>query len=251
MLNYWEQFSDYIQSREKRERVVLGLTIITIVYGIMEFGFALGINSEKSRLEAEAASLLQNIETLQAEETVLLEAIKNDPNTQRRNEIKRLEALAESLDKQLSSLSVGLINASKFPEALRDVLSSNTRLKVIGMKTLAPIELSLTQTTQMVPEITELDRAVAKAEGITPEEASRQRLRVLQEQSSSIGVFKHSVIFELKGSYFEVVNYLEQLEHLPWKFYWESLDYQVDAYPKANIIIEVYTLSTEKGVIGV
>jgi MSHA biogenesis protein MshJ len=41
------------------------------------------------------------------------------------------------------------------------------------------------------------------------------------------------------------------LERLPWRFYWQDLNYSVDHYPNAEVILRVYTLSSEEGLFGV
>jgi MSHA biogenesis protein MshJ len=65
------------------------------------------------------------------------------------------------------------------------------------------------------------------------------------------GVYKHMVVVRIAGGYFELVELLTSLESLSWKFYWEALDYQVDAYPQAEIELKVFTLSSEEGLLGV
>ena len=46
------------------------------------------------------------------------------------------------------------------------------------------------------------------------------------------------------------MNYLQKLEQLPWKFYWQHFDYEVQQYPRALITLNIYTLSTSKWWIG-
>ena len=49
----------------------------------------------------------------------------------------------------------------------------------------------------------------------------------------------------------QVVQFLVALERLPWRFYWQDLNYSVDHYPNAEVILRVYTLSSEEGLFGV
>jgi len=46
------------------------------------------------------------------------------------------------------------------------------------------------------------------------------------------------------------LEYLQKLEQLPNKFYWHRFDYQVLEYPKAQVSINIYTLSTQQWWIG-
>jgi len=56
-------------------------------------------------------------------------------------------------------------------------------------------------------------------------------------------LYQHAFIIELRGDYASLRNYLTELSALPWRFYWDELDYQVDAYPQATIKIKVHTVS--------
>ena len=40
--------------------------------------------------------------------------------------------------------------------------------------------------------------------------------------------------------------YLNTIEQLPKKFYWRIFDYQMQRYPRAEVVMEIYTLSMNK-----
>ena len=65
------------------------------------------------------------------------------------------------------------------------------------------------------------------------------------------GVYEHVVEMRASGSYFQIIQFLTALEALSWRFYWQRLDYKVTEYPNAEIILRVYTLSSEEGLLGV
>lgn len=60
-------------------------------------------------------------------------------------------------------------------------------------------------------------------------------------------VYQHNVEVVLDGSYFAVRDYLQRLQDLPFGFYWQELDYQVKAYPMAEVRLRLYTLSQQSG----
>ncbi len=45
-------------------------------------------------------------------------------------------------------------------------------------------------------------------------------------------------------------DYLTHLEQLPWKFYWQSFNYEVQEYPTALVRLNIYTLSTSNWWMG-
>jgi MSHA biogenesis protein MshJ len=64
-------------------------------------------------------------------------------------------------------------------------------------------------------------------------------------------IFRHGLAMTLSGRYFDVYHYLEALESLPWRFYWDSIDYQVKEYPTAEVTLHIYTLSFQEDWLGI
>jgi len=62
---------------------------------------------------------------------------------------------------------------------------------------------------------------------------------------SDIG--RYELRLELEGSYLGTLRYLRALEALPWKFFWESVEYEVIEYPLARVTLQLYTLGLLKG----
>jgi MSHA biogenesis protein MshJ len=56
---------------------------------------------------------------------------------------------------------------------------------------------------------------------------------------------------ELKGRYFDIVEYLKALEGLPWKVFWGEVSLESDKYPISKVSLVIYTLSRYPGWIGV
>lgn len=63
-------------------------------------------------------------------------------------------------------------------------------------------------------------------------------------------VFKHGLRIEFAGDFFGTLEYLRNLEALNWKFFWDSIDFQVAGYPEAASAVTVYTLSLNDNWIG-
>lgn len=59
-------------------------------------------------------------------------------------------------------------------------------------------------------------------------------------------IYQHGLVLHFSGNYLATLNYLTSLEAMPWNFIWDGIDYQVKAYPMAEITLRVHTLSLEK-----
>jgi hypothetical protein len=56
---------------------------------------------------------------------------------------------------------------------------------------------------------------------------------------------------EFEGGYFQTLAYLQELEQSEWKFTWRDFEYQVAEFPTGVAVLQLETLSRERGWIGV
>ncbi|MFL0799982.1 MAG: hypothetical protein K6L80_06020 [Agarilytica sp.] len=237
-MEWWKKQTEIIDTKPIRERGIIALLILAVVWSGFNFAFLMPLDKEKAKLKVRMDDAEQALKNLSAQEVVLAKALTNDPNAVKKKEIDQLEKKLINLEENLQTLSAGLIPAGALPEALHDVLQNVGSLKLLGMQTLAPSKLQLV-------------RAETASADSNDENSNDENNELREDDVDNVGVFKHSVVVALEGKYFDVVSYLSALESLPWKFYWESIDYEVNQYPKARVLIEVYTLSTDEGVLGV
>jgi len=237
MMQQWAHFSEKFNAKPMREKLIYGGMGFVLIYALMDFIVIQPLFKERASLDLRLDVATKEISKLSTQEQLFAQALTNDPNAQKKREVEDLKSRLAQADKNLETLSTGLIASKKLPAALHDVLKSAGALQLTGMETLAPVRIQLNIATEQ--EV--IDSEQAPLSVFEPPEEDEYR---------DVGVFKHSVVVALKGRYFDVVSYLAALEQLPWKIYWEGIDYKVDGFPEAEVKIEVYTLSTEQGVIG-
>ncbi len=243
-MEWWNAKAEIFDAKPIRERLIVAVLLLAVVWSAFNFTLLAPLENEKSKLHERLEVAESEIKKLSTMEMVLTKALSNDPNAQKKKEIDRLGKHLDDLEENLQALSVGLIPADELTLALHDVLHSLGSLKLVGMETLAPTQLRLSGAGEALLDGTEEDGGSDDIDGNVELDESG---KVIEQ----VGVFKHSVVVALEGKYFDVVNYLRALESLPWKIYWQGIDYEVLTYPKAKVLIEVYTLSTEEGVLGV
>ncbi|MGM8227704.1 MSHA biogenesis protein MshJ [Cellvibrio sp. ARAG 10.3] len=216
------QLQQKIDSRVLRERVLLFLTALALVFLLWSLMFQNAIDARQSELSNQLNNVRTQRQALDAQIATVSLAVANNPNTEKQNTIATLKAERAQLDADLANLSQGLVSAAELPQILQDVLLQTGELKLVQMQTLPVQELQLVR--------------VASIDG---------------SESKGAGVFKHEVVLKVSGNYFQVLTFLTSLETTRWRFYWEQLDYAVTEYPNADVELRVYTLSAEKGLLGV
>lgn len=225
MKESWEKYALMFDSRAIRERIIIALCVLASVYLVWDFAFVQGLNKKRAALDARYDRAAIEIEKFSAEEKVLSQALRSNPNAEKQREILQLKDRVAELDKEIERLSGGLVPAAQLPEVLRDILFASQGIELVGIVALKPEKLSLV--------------------GAAESESARD-----VEQAANLGVFRHKVVLKLRGQYFSIRDYLASLEKSDWYFYWSKFEYSVDNYPSAVAQLEVYTLSTDRGFIG-
>jgi len=228
MPNAIKQLMEKIDARVIRERVLIFITLLAVIFLLWDFLLQGRIDSERKALEVETQKVTAEQTTLEARIAELTLALTSDPAIIKSTEITDLNRRIVEAEALLSGLSQGLISANQLPEALEDVLQKTSSVNVLQVRTLPASELHLEKKEPPAPAT---DVAVVDEGGT--------------------GVYKHAVLIRVSGNYLQVLQLMKEIESLRWKFYWESLDYRVTRYPEATIDIRVFTLSSEEGLLGV
>lgn len=242
----WQRLDDKFSALKIREKLLVAGAILLLLYLVWDFAFASPMSKKHQLLVSRFDAANRELKVISAQEKVLVKALSNDPDAAKRREALRLERQLNEANKRLQAMSVGLLSAQQLPEVLHAVLLQSKQLELLGMQSLAPAKLELAKS-EAVQEEDETDRAMSAAQETAFPLANDNSVA----EERIIGVYKNAVQLTLKGDYFSVVSYLQQLEKLPWRLYWDFIRYDVDEFPKAIVTLKVYTLSTEKGFLGV
>ena len=226
MLPALEKLQEKIDSRVLRERVILFVTALAVVFMLWNLVVQSRFDLRTKALRADIEKVAAERKQTEAQITAFVMAAASDPATLKKNEITALKQQIADVESKLSGLSQGLISAEELPKILEEVLLRTASVNLLTVQTLPASELMLTTV-----DTTALDDA--------------------KEIQQGTGVYKHAVVIKVAGSYPQLVKLLTAIEALEWKFYWEGLDYTVTQYPDAEILIRVFTLSSDEGLLGV
>ncbi|ACR10673.1 MSHA biogenesis protein, MshJ [Teredinibacter turnerae T7901] len=252
LLKRWAQWQAQFSKLSFRERILAGAGVFGLLLMAWHFAFLAPAISEQERLQQRFEQAQKELKSLGMEEQALVSAMSSDPSLVLRKRVDNLQAELNALDQHVQQMSAGLISAQRLPELLQAILKETSGLELVAMRIAAPQKLSLQTTAKesedelIEPDPEPVNRSQEIA-GLTPFFDKATTSAEIAEARVA-GVYRHSVRLRLHGTYFSVVDFLQRLEKLEWSFYWEFIEYQVDAYPRGDVTLEVYTLSTEKGV---
>lgn len=221
LLKMWQQYQQKVDALKARERALVLLMVMAVIYMFWDFVIFNPLAVAKSTVDKQVIAVEQKISAMKQEEKAILLAVNSDPDRDIKQKIQAAEGKLDELNNSLEELSLGLIPVEELATVLRDVLKSTQSLELLSLRTL-PVE------------------AMAVGESASPE-----------GDNENAGVYKHRVALKLKGNFRELRQYLVALESLNWRFYWDELHFEEHAYPDAVINLNVYTLSTDEGLFGV
>lgn len=219
MKERWQAQLSKIDELSLRERGLVLLSVLAVSYLLWDFLVFSPVADAKAHVDVDIAAVEQRLDAMRQEESVLRQTLNADPDRGLKKQLTELQERTVVLDANLSELSVGLVPVNKLATILQDVLAQAGSLQLETLQTLPPEELRLTVKTDA--------------------------------DAANAGVYKHAVAITVKGSYFQLLNYLKTLEAMNWRFYWDELHYEQDQYPSGLFEIKVYTLSTDEGLFGV
>jgi MSHA biogenesis protein MshJ len=221
-----QQLQEKIDARIMRERVLIFLSAIALVYLAWSFIIQTPIDKKTQATQEQIDTQVKQNEATTTQIAALTQALLNDPTRIKQAQIEQLQKDVAAAEAKLQSASQHLIKAEQLPQALQDVLQKTAQLTLLEVATLPAHELKL----------------------VTADSIDTKNVAANFQDA---GVYEHVVELRVSGNYFQVLNFLTALEALPWRFYWQRLDYTVLQYPNAEIILRVYTLSSEEGLLGV
>ncbi|HSC83830.1 MAG TPA: type II secretion system protein GspM [Pseudomonas sp.] len=227
-MNNWLQRWHNLASREQWLVLLVGLSLLGVFYVLLA-GDPLGVRLAQRETEVSAA----NTRRLEAE-TALAELqakLAADPNQPYHRALLAASASREELLGQIDQATDELVTPEKMRQVLDELLRKQPGLRLVGLESFSePVKLP----------------GAAPAVPAAP-------TQVEKSASPPVVLYRHGLVLQLQGGYFELLSYLQAIQASPWKLNWDSLDYQVgEAGPgQAQISLKLYTLSRKAGWVGV
>ncbi len=207
-----------------RERVIVLVAALLLIALIWDSTFMAPLDKQRktnlqqiTALRAEIAGLDQGIEALVAQGAANPKQSSDATADAVRAEIKDIE-------RRLAGVTSGLIAPKEMSHVLEQVLARASRMRLHGLRTLPP------------------EGVVAPGSDAAGQPGTA---------ASSAQIYKHGVELELSGSYLDTLYFLQALEALPWRFFWDRIEFTVEEYPRGRVKLRLYTLGLEEGWIGV
>lgn len=217
-VHYWTMLKNYVNARSQRERVLLLVTGVVLIWSFMFNLYITPYSNKVADSNEELANLEQQFEGTHHELLLLQERVKKQNPIESSAEFQQLNAILLEHNKQLDTYRNKLISPEKVPFLLESMLKDFSGLTLINIETLAPTKL----------------------------------LKESEENNDkSPSIYRQAIKMSFTGEYQDLLHYVKIIESLPYPLWWEALEFKITQFPQAQIVLTVYTLSEHVNWIGV
>lgn len=225
-----------------RERVMVYLAVTLVMVFVADALFLGPLAKRRTVFAQTIEQQRTEVAQIDAQLVELRSTKAQDPDAAAKARIRQIEERIASIDSGLRGVDRQLVPPDRMVGLLEDLLKRNRRLQLLRVKTL-PLAGVLDHKAMEAPGGGEAQDDEAPAPRRTPSAA------VAAAASAALGdqnIFKHGVELTLRGNYLDMLDYLVQIEALPWKMYWGKLTLDASDPARTTLVLTLYTLSLDK-----
>jgi len=221
MNELWQKAMVRFDLLKPRERAMVFAAGAAVIGWLV---FTMAIDNELARYKRLSSDLSRQQTTLaqlQTQTAELMRSAAQGPDAAGRARITALEAELAQFDAELRGVQQGLVPPTRMTRVLEDMLTRNSRVHLVKLKTLPVTAL--------------VDR-----------EAKGEPVRAATQSGAERLVYKHGIELTLEGGYLDLLDYLARLEKLQWQMFWARTRIDASQYPQVQMTITLYTLSLDE-----
>jgi len=241
MHEQWQAYSEKYLSLTIREQYLVLIIGIVMFFMVIFTGF---VEDDLALVQTQKIKIIElSADNQTTAKSILLldKALLNDPNIAIKKQIDLYEKKLLNVDENLFKLTSDLIDPIQMRYALLGLLNLQQGVKLVSFEVMPVEPILLTK-----PVVDEPPQAKANLD-----DQSKALITPDLNDAVSLGLYRHSIRLKLTGRYFQLRDYLSQLEDLSWTFFWQKFHYQLLEYPMSELEVEIYSLSTDPEFIGV
>lgn len=217
MKRHWDRIAEKIDALSLRERGLVFFSVALVVLALLYSGLLRPVLEQQRVIGRSLAQQQSQIRVVNQQLGTMITSRREDPDALNRKRLDEVRRRIAEARQSLAQRQSTLVAADRMAGLLEDLVARNARLELVGLKTL-PRGLVFS----------------SAKEG----DAGSPLLNVR-------ALFRHGVEVTVRGSYFDLLQYVRQLEGLPTKLLWGKLDLSLGEYPKVTMKLTLYTLSLD------
>ncbi|OFE12903.1 hypothetical protein PHACT_06900 [Pseudohongiella acticola] len=226
------RIEDSFDSRSMAEKCLIGLLLVVLVVWAFNALYLTPRRDANTALSRQITAAGSQLAVMQQRERQAEISATQDPNQAARQRIERAIAAQAELQGDIEQLAGNLVTPQSMTRLLTSILESQSGLELVKVENRDPQPMRQT----------------------SPGAATDQNRDISEEVdglATGQQVFKHSLMLDLEGDYLSLILYLQRIEGFSERFFWDQITFARTEWPVGTIRLEIHTLSTEEGFVGV
>lgn len=209
------------QLQNPKRRLQYFLISLVLIYFVWAFLLINPINSSKKEVETKIATLQLQITEVRQKLSSLNESLQNKDIDIAITKKKQIELKINELDKEITKSHLLFVTGDDWIKFKKEIVDQQLNID------------------KNITLISIVDYSIQP--WIPPAKDKTDPTKLAPE-----AIYQHQLELRFQADYFSAINYLSRLEKLALKVYWDSLNYTVLVYPKAEIAIKFHIFTHEK-----
>lgn len=201
LIDRWTGFS-------LRERALLGGAVLAAAFMLLDRVALTPLHRQLAAVQSDEQGAQRELERIRA-------AVDQSPSSGPASYETALDVRRAAAQAVIDQAETQLVDAQKMRRELDSILHAYPRLRLIGMKTRAPVPLGPVAADPL-------------------------------QSGAGAALYEHGMEVTIEGRYVDTIDYLRALERAPYRIYWKELALTVDpasAIPSTKVTI--FTISRE------
>lgn len=208
-----ELIIQWLNERSLREQIGIAMVAIFFMYVIWHLIIDEFLIGKQKKITQQINIFKTELNGMNAELNTLLTLINQSGYTTSIKKQKNLSQQFLSIRQELAHALPNLTVTKNLPQVEKDLVTTPSNIVLLDLKRLDP--------TPWIPFGLNKNRLPENMRNIT----------------------QHGFEIKISGSYFNIIDYFNYLEKLPWHLYWQSINYNVAQYPEGDVVLNVYVLT--------
>jgi MSHA biogenesis protein MshJ len=217
----WQKLAERFGALKPRERALVLIAVVVgtaLVFDALAFQPA---EARKKALERQITQARQNLKS--AQEMMKSKQSVGDSAAVKRTYRDALRGRLAEVNQNMVGLQKGMVPPERMARLLEGVLARTHGLQLLSLRALPPQRFE-------PGGAAAAPQAAGKAAKAAPKDPERM-------------IYRHSFEVTLQGTYADLLDYLAQVEKLPWQMFWSRISVQTERHPVLRVTITVQTLS--------
>jgi MSHA biogenesis protein MshJ len=247
MIKHLQPYKERFDALSLRERALVLLAVLACLYMIWDAFVMERLHQRQDQALAQMDNWREQLSDVDKRIRSVTEKLNPAGQKEARQRLADLKTELTQLNRRQEALAVSFIRPQEMVSVLKGLLVEEGGLELTRLQSIAA------QPFMFPPEGAKEQHPLAeKARQVGKPASAQDSAKETDKPEVPVPeVYKHGLEIEFQGDYASTLSYLQKIEALPWRFYWDEVGYEVLQYPKAQITVKIHTLSLEKGWIRV